>query len=224
MNHRTILLEPSLLAADPGHLAEQMEQAACGGARMWHLDVMDGHFVPNLSFGPHICAGLLKSTKLPMDVHLMVDNPSRFIDPFLEAGASSVILHVEIHKPEPVPQMLREIRDAGAVPALALRPQTPLEMIGPYLPLIRRVLLMSVEPGYGGQTILPGSLERARALRAMIDETDPGIELQIDGGVTLENAGEIIEAGADIVIAGSAVFDAPDIAVRCREFVSLMAR
>ncbi|MDR0325354.1 MAG: ribulose-phosphate 3-epimerase [Oscillospiraceae bacterium] len=218
------ILEPSLLASDPGRLAEQMARAARGGAAMWHLDVMDGHFVPNLSFGPHICAGLLKHTSLPIDVHLMVEKPSRFIDPFLHAGASSVILHVEVRDSEPIPQMLREIKEAGATPAVSLRPQTPLEMLEPYLPLVGRVLLMSVEPGYGGQTFLPGSLERARALRAMIDRVSPGIQLQMDGGVTLDNAGSILEAGVDILIAGSAVFDAPDIEARCEEFSLLLGR
>lgn len=216
------ILEPSLLAADPGRLAEQMEQAERGGAKMWHLDVMDGHFVPNLSFGPHICDGLRRYTALPIDVHLMVEAPSRFIDPFLEAGASSVALHAEAKDSEPVPQMLREIKRAGAVPAVALRPQTPLEMIEPYLPLVERVLLMSVEPGYGGQTILPGSLDRARALRSMLDRVNPGIRIQLDGGVTTDNAGAILEAGVDILIAGSAVFDAPDIKARCREFLALI--
>jgi ribulose-phosphate 3-epimerase len=219
-----VILAPSILAADPGRLADQMKQAARGGAAMWHLDVMDGHFVPNLSFGPHICAGLRRYTELPFDAHLMVDNPSRLIEPFITAGASSVVLHVELGDSVPIPQMLREIKAAGALPTVSLCPQTPPEAVGPYLPLVGRVLLMSVEPGYGGQPLLPGSLERVRALRAIIDRFDPGIQLQLDGGVTPENAGDMIRAGADVLIAGSAVFDAPDIEARCREFISLMKR
>ncbi|MCL1806191.1 MAG: ribulose-phosphate 3-epimerase [Oscillospiraceae bacterium] len=220
--NRQKTLEPSLLAADPGFLAEQMKQAERGGALMWHLDVMDGHFVPNLSFGPHICAGLKIHTQLPIDVHLMVSNPSRLIDPFLEAGASSVILHVELADSEPIPQMLREIRLAGAVPAISLNPKTPLELIEPYLLMVGRVLLMSVEPGYGGQTFLPGSIDRVRELRERIGRVNPDVEIQLDGGVTLENAKAAAEAGADILIAGSAVFEASDIEARCRKFLELI--
>jgi ribulose-phosphate 3-epimerase len=199
-----------------------MEEAARGGAGMWHLDVMDGHFVPNLSFGPHICAGLHRHTALPIDVHLMTERPSRFIDPFLHAGASSVILHVEVEKDEPVTQMLREIKDAGAIPAITLRPRTPLEVIEPYFPLVSRVLLMTVEPGYGGQELLPDSIERIRDLRSFIDGLGFDIDIQIDGGVTLENAPAAIAAGADILIAGNAVFDAPDIEARCRAFSEIL--
>jgi ribulose-phosphate 3-epimerase len=221
--NRPKLLEPSLLAADPGRLAEQMVCAERGGAKMWHLDVMDGHFVPNLSFGPHICRKLRWHTELPINVHLMVEHPSQFIDRFLASGAASIAIHVEVAgKGEPIPQMLREIKEAGAVPAVALRPRTPPEALEPYLPLVGMVLHLSVEPGFGGQEILPGSLERTCALREMIDRVNPKILLQADGGVTLENAPAILEAGADILIAGNAVFDAPDIEVRCREFMKLL--
>ncbi|MCL2003992.1 MAG: ribulose-phosphate 3-epimerase [Oscillospiraceae bacterium] len=220
--NRQRLIEPSLLAADPGRLAEQMALAERGGAGMWHFDVMDGHFVPNLSFGPHICAGLHRYTKLPIDVHLMVDNPSRIIDPFLAAGAASLVLHVEVHDKEPLSQMLREIRAAGAVPAVALNPRTPPEAAAQYLPLVDRVLVMAVEPGYGGQELLPDSYERVRAVRALANRVRPNLQIQIDGGVTKQNAPSILEAGADILIAGSAVFDAPDIEARCREFAEIL--
>lgn len=215
---RQILLEPSLLAADPGRLAEQMGQAERGGASLWHLDVMDGHFVPNLSFGPHICAGLKSHSALPINAHLMVKEPSRFADAFLAAGASSVIVHVETETQSALMSLLRSIRKAGSIPAVSLRPGTPAEALLPYLPLIDRVLVMSVEPGYGGQELLPSSYGRIHTLRALIDRENPAVSIQLDGGVTLENAPRLIEAGVDILIAGSAVFNAPDIEARCRAF------
>ena len=220
--NRQKILEPSLLAADPGLLAVQMQAAERGGAKMWHLDVMDGHFVPNLSFGPHVCKKLRRHTELPIDVHLMVERPSQFIDRFLAAGAASISIHAELGGDEPISQMLREIREAGAIPAVAIRPTTPPEAVMPYLPLVGMVLLLSVQPGFGGQEMLPGTLERARGMRKIIDRCNPAIQLQLDGGVNEKNAATILDAGVDILIAGNAVFDAPDIEAQCREFIALM--
>jgi ribulose-phosphate 3-epimerase len=202
-------------------MAEQMAEAERGGASLWHLDIMDGHFVPNLSYGPHVCAGLRKYTSLPIDAHLMVKNPSRFTEPFLRAGAAFVTLHAEVADTEPIPQLLCEIKKAGATPGISLNPKTPLEAVAPYFQHVGLVLLMSVEPGYGGQAFIPESIGRLRELRAMINRADPDIILQIDGGVTLENAKAAAEAGADILVAGSAVFAAPDIEKRCRAFMEL---
>ncbi|MDR1668714.1 MAG: ribulose-phosphate 3-epimerase [Oscillospiraceae bacterium] len=214
-------LEPSLLAADLYRLPAQMEAAERGGAAAWHLDIMDGHFVPNLSFGPHVCEGIRKHTALPVTAHLMVERPSRFIRPFLDAGAGAVLLHAET-EPERLPELLRSVRDAGAEPGVVLRPKTPPETVLPYLPAIGRVLLMSVEPGYGGQALLPESFGRIRALRRLIERENPAVLLALDGGVTPENAPALLEAGVDVFVAGSSVFGAPDIETRCREFCGVL--
>jgi ribulose-phosphate 3-epimerase len=218
------ILEPSLLAADPGRLAEQMAEAELGGALEWHFDVMDGHFVPNLSFGPHVCKGLLRHTKLPINAHLMVAEPQLFACDFLNAGASSVVIHVETGTPEILAETLTRIRGGGAVPGIALNPGTAVEAVLPYLPLVDRVLLMSVEPGFGGQAFIPGSIGRLRSLRALLDKENPAVRIQLDGGVTLAHTEDAVKAGADILIAGSAVFAAPDIEARCREFTALIEK
>jgi ribulose-phosphate 3-epimerase len=195
-----------------------MEAAERGGAGGWHLDIMDGHFVPNLSFGPHICAGIAKRTRLPVTAHLMVENPQNFVSPFLEAGAATVLLHVETETTEVLTGLLTRIRDAGAAPGVVLRPKTPLEAVLPTLPFADTVLLMSVEPGFGGQPLLPESFSRIRALRALLDREKPGTPLMLDGGVTLDNTPNLLEAGVDLFVAGNSVFGAPDIEETCRSF------
>lgn len=215
---RPYLLAPSLLACDPGNMAGHMAAAAAGGATLWHLDIMDGHFVPNLSFGPHICAGLKRHTALPLDAHLMVQYPSAFVEPFLKAGAACVNVHVETETVEILQNLLRAIRDWEAKPAVTLKPGTPVSAVLPYVKLVDMVLLMSVEPGYGGQSFMPQSLPRARELRALLDRENPVCDLQIDGGITLENVRDAKAAGVNVFVAGSSVFGAPDIAARCREF------
>jgi len=220
--NRPIILEPSLLAADPGRMAEQMAAAERGGASEWHFDVMDGHFVPNLSFGPHVCKGLRPYTSLPINVHLMVEEPWYYFEDFIESGATSVIIHAETGVPEELAVTLKVIRDGGAIPGIAINPLTNVEEVAQYLPLVDRVLLMSVNPGFGGQAFIPQSIERLKQLRKLANEENPAIQIQLDGGVTLAQVKPAIEAGADILIAGNAVFGAPDIAERCREFIREM--
>ncbi len=214
-------LEPSLLAADPYCLAGQMDAAARGGARAWHLDIMDGHFVPNLSFGPHICEGICGHTEFPVTAHLMVQNPSKFVNLFLNAGATAVLVHTETEQ-DALPELLKTIRDAGAAPGIVLCPITPVEAVLPYLALVSRVLLMSVVPGHGGQALLPESYGRIRALRSLLDREAPTVSLMLDGGITLENAPNLLDAGVDVLVAGSAVFGAHDIEARCREFSGIL--
>ncbi len=214
-------LEPSLLAADPFWLSAQMDAAERGGAGAWHLDIMDGHFVPNLSFGPHICEAIRGHSALPVTAHLMVQKPSRFVKLFLEAGASAVLLHAETET-EALPELLKSIRDAGAAPGIVLNPKTPVEAALPFLRLAEWVLLMSVEPGYGGQTLLEDSFAKIRAMRALIDREKPSVPLMLDGGVTPENIPALLEAGVDTFVAGSAVFGAADVEARCRELMKML--
>ena len=218
----TNLLSPSLLACDPGQMAAHMEKAALGGAKLWHLDIMDGHFVPNLSFGPHICSGLKRHTDLPLDAHLMVQYPSNFVEPFLKAGAAYVNVHVETETVEILQNLLRSIRAAGVKPAVTIKPKTPVTDVLPYVKMVDMVLLMSVEPGYGGQGFIPESLVRARHLRDILDAENPACDLQIDGGITLANVKAVKEAGVNIFVAGSSVFGAADIETRCRDFCAVI--
>lgn len=213
------MLAPSMLAADPARLADEAAAAGRGGASMLHMDIMDGHFVPNLSFGPHICAGIAKVSRLPQDVHLMVERPSQFAEPFIEAGAAGINVHVETETPEILINLLEGVRSRGLRTAVTLKPKTPLDEVLRYLGVVDMVLLMTVEPGYGGQSFLPGSLERIAGMRRIIADRD--IDLQVDGGVTLENAPDCIKAGANVLVAGSSVFGGGDAEARALRFKAL---
>jgi len=188
---------------------------------MLHIDVMDGHFVPNLSFGPHVVTALRRRTALPLVVHLMVEQPWTLLVAFLSAGAHSVNIHVETGTSERLRPLLERIHASGARAAVTVKPRTPLAAVEPYLAIVDMVLLMTVEPGYGGQAFLPGSLDRITELRALLDDAGREIDLEIDGGVTLQNAADCLRAGANILVAGSAVFGAPDITAAAAAFVRL---
>ena len=205
-----ITIAPSLLAADFGRLREEVAAIEAAGADWLHLDVMDGHFVPNLSFGPSILASLRKYTKLPFDVHLMVAPVDPFLDAFIDAGADHISLH-----PEAGPHLhrsLRHIRGAGKKAGVVLNPATPPEVIDWVLDLVDIVLVMSVNPGFGGQSFLTSQLPKISRLRAMIDNADHPIALAVDGGITPATAPRVLAAGADTLIAGTAIFQAPDYA------------
>ncbi|MCL2082529.1 MAG: ribulose-phosphate 3-epimerase [Oscillospiraceae bacterium] len=220
----TPVLVPSLLACDPGCIAKQMQLAEQGGAARWHLDIMDGHFVENLSYGVHVCQGLGKYTSLPIDAHLMVTNPASHIYPFIQAGARSVTIHSEAGAGSELRALLKDIRKAGRLSGISLCPGTPVEDLCGVLPYSDIALLMSVHPGKGGQKFLPGSLGRIAQLRELIDKINPGCELQVDGGITMENAVMCVRSGASALIAGSSVFGVQDIAQRCRDFCESIAR
>lgn len=203
------LIAPSLLSADFARLGEQVRLAEEGGADWIHLDIMDGHFVPNISFGPAVVKAVRALTQLPLDTHLMVSDPDAWVGPFAKAGSDRITLHVEAC-PDPV-RTLSAIRDAGALPGITLRPATPMESIAPLVPRADLLLVMSVNPGFGGQSFLPGSLERIAAAAAMIRADGRGIPLEVDGGVDASNAAAVVRAGANVLVAGNAVFGARDV-------------
>jgi ribulose-phosphate 3-epimerase len=210
------VVAPSLLACDFAELREEIRRVERGGARVLHLDIMDGHFVPNLSFGLPVVQAVRRSTDLPLDVHLMISDPARYLRQFREAGADLLTVHIEV-LPDPRP-VLQEIRALGAAAGISLNPPTPLETLSDCLDLCDLVLVMSVMPGFGGQTFEPVALEKLRRLRALVGSR---VLLSVDGGVNVETVGLCAEAGADLFVAGSAVFSQSDYGRSIRELTGL---
>lgn len=204
------LIAPSLLSADFGRLTDEVRAIERAGADLAHLDVMDGRFVPNITFGPAVVAAMKRSTALPLDVHLMIVEPERHIDAFVAAGADRVSVHAEtcphLHR------TLQQIRHAGAMPAVALNPSTPLCMVEEVLGEVGMVLVMSVNPGFGGQAFIESALDKIRRLRAMADARGLSIDIEVDGGVSDKNASLLLSAGANVLVAGSYVFGQSDYA------------
>ncbi|WP_438033666.1 ribulose-phosphate 3-epimerase [Sorangium sp. So ce204] len=206
MRHDKIIVAPSILSADFGRLAEEVRAAEAAGADWIHVDVMDGRFVPNITIGPLVVRAVRAATRLPLDVHLMIVEPERYVAEFAAAGADRISVHVEasphLHR------TLQQIRDAGASPGVVLNPHTPEESIRHVMADIDLVLVMSVNPGFGGQRFIPGALTKLRTLRQTIDQAGLDIALEVDGGVAPSTAGQVIAAGARALVAGSAVFGA----------------
>lgn len=212
---RRIKIAPSILAADFLHLEDDIRRIESSGADILHFDVMDAHFVPNLSMGPGILEQVRKCTKMHLDAHLMMDNPEKFIEIFAKAGAGGITVHLEVF-PEP-DRILDEIGRLGLTRGLSINPDMPVERLAGKVAKVDRLLLMSVYPGFGGQSFIPESLDRLRRVRALLDrEGRAEAELQIDGGVGPANAAQIVAAGADCLVAGTAVFRAPDPAAAMR--------
>jgi ribulose-phosphate 3-epimerase len=202
-----VQIGPSILSADFRRLGEQIAAVETAGADFVHVDVMDGVFVPNISVGLPVLEAVRASTALPVDVHLMIVDPARWVERFAAAGADTITVHVEVDPH--LYRTLRAIEEAGATPSVTLNPGTALVLLEPVLPIVRQVLVMSVNPGFGGQTFIPASLDRIRRVREMLDRANPTCRLEVDGGIKPSNAGKIVAAGADTLVAGSAVY-APD--------------
>jgi ribulose-phosphate 3-epimerase len=206
---------PSILAADFARLAEEIAPLEEAGVSMLHVDVMDGHFVPNLTVGPPVVASLRKATRLALDVHLMITDPDRYARPFIEAGADLVSVQQETCPH--LDRTLRMIRSEGARPGVVLNPSTPVQTLENVLELVDYVLIMSVNPGFGGQQFIPRSLDKIRALDRARREAGLDFAIEIDGGVTTENLAGIVRAGCEWVVAGVTVFRAPDPVARVAE-------
>jgi ribulose-phosphate 3-epimerase len=203
-NLRVFEIAPSILSADFSRLAEEIRAIEDGGATVLHVDVMDGHFVPNITIGLPVVKSLRKATQMTIDTHLMITEPGRYAVEFVKAGADMVSVHVEadVH----LNRTLVAIREAGGQAGIAINPATPLIALEEALPYADFVLLMSVNPGFGGQKFVPTSMEKLRRLRRMIDERGLQVRIEIDGGIDADNISNIVEAGAEIIVAGSAVF------------------
>ncbi len=213
-------LAPSILSADFTRLGEEITAAEEGGARLLHLDVMDGHFVPNLTIGPPVVASVRKATALPLDVHLMIEHPERYIESFARAGADMISVHVEaaphLHR------TVHRVKECGAAAGVALNPVTPLSLIEEILPELDYVLLMSVNPGFSGQHFIPSVLPKVTALKEMISKAGADTRIEVDGGVGPGNIQDLRSRGAEIFVAGSAVFGGGDPAVKARALNDLL--
>jgi len=202
------VIAPSILSADFARLGSDIKDVEAGGAGLIHVDVMDGHFVPNITIGPEVTRAVRRVTQLPVDCHLMIEEPDRYVEVFAKAGADMISVHVEVARH--LHRTVAAIKEAGAKAGVVLNPATPLESLSEILPFADFVLLMSVNPGFGGQKLIPAVLDKARRLRAWIARLGIATRIEIDGGVTLENLDEVAGAGVDMIVAGSAIFGSGD--------------
>jgi ribulose-phosphate 3-epimerase len=214
MNTPRVDIAPSILSADFGRLAEEIRTVERGGAAVIHVDVMDGHFVPNITIGPPVVKSIRTATSLPLDAHLMIEEPDRFIEDFAAAGVNMLSVH-----PEAVPHLHRTvtaIRDLGMSPGVAINPATSLTALDEILPFVDFVLVMSVNPGFGGQKFISTAVEKIRRLRATVVDRGLDVRIEVDGGIGVGNVGDVVQAGAEIIVAGSAVFGERDPAAAVR--------
>ena len=212
-----IIVAPSVLAADFSRLAEEIRRVEQAGADWIHCDIMDGHFVDNISFGPEIVGIVRKETKLPLDVHLMIQRPDHYAPRFVKAGANSITVHVEREADHDVEKTLRLIRDAGCRPGLSLNPATPFESVEPFLDKIDLLLVMTVHPGFGGQSFRPEMMEKVKRAAEWNKSRQRKIDIEVDGGINAETARLSIQNGANVLVAGTSIFHAKDYREAIRE-------
>lgn len=210
-----IKISPSILSADLGCLANEIRKVEEGGADYLHIDVIDGVFAPNISFGPSLIKSIRKYSALVFDVHLMIVDPERYLDEFVEAGSDIITVHIEALKD--LSRIISRIRGAGAKPSISLKPATPLSTVKEFLDEIDMLLVMTVDPGFSGQSFKRDILPKIREARRMIDQVNREIDLQVDGGINKETAPLVVEAGANVLVAASAIFGAPDVGKAIRE-------
>ncbi|MCS7229145.1 MAG: ribulose-phosphate 3-epimerase [Candidatus Kryptonium sp.] len=212
-------LAPSLLSADFSDLKNEIKKAEEGGADLFHLDVMDGHFVPNLTFGPMIVKAIRKLTKLPLDSHLMISNPDMYIDEFRKAGSDIITVHLEtcphLHR------TIAKIKQSGAKAGVAINPATPVHLVEEIIDYIDILLIMSVNPGFGGQEFIETSLRKIVQAKKLIMERNLDVEIEVDGGIDIDNVELLLEAGADIIVAGSAIFKSENITEKVKKFKNI---
>lgn len=204
MSEKKILISPSILACDFGRITDECQKAEAAGADMLHVDVMDGHFVPNISIGPQMTEVVKKAVNIPLDVHLMISEPLKYIDSFAKAGSDIITIHVE--SDSAITETLKKIKDAGIKTGLSLNPDTPFSAVKEYLDDVDMLLFMSVYPGFGGQKFMPEVLDKVKEAKEYCQEHNYDIDIEIDGGINLENAKDAVAAGVNILVAGTAIY------------------
>lgn len=213
-----IKLSPSMLACNFANIGQDVEKVENAGADYLHIDIMDGHFVPNLSFGDCVVTSLRKVSRLVFDVHLMVDNPAAYIAPFAKAGADIITFHREAASRIDCERIISDIKSHGMRAGISIKPGTPVSEITEFIPYVDMVLIMTVEPGFGGQKIIPETFGKVADVKSFAEKLGKKLDIEVDGGVTVENFRELTSRGANVIVAGSAVFKAPDIAEAVRSF------